>query len=137
MIDLTPERLAALKSAALAATGGEWRACGAGYEPPSVFGTMLAIRRELMAPGESCSCRTVWSLDADVPIIKAIEIADADAGEEIGVDASQARANARYVALASPAVVLGLLERIERLERIARSGTTDGFRRVVRHLREG
>ena len=112
MIDLTPERLAALKAVALAATGGEWRACigsALGQTVPSEEDF-----RRVSAGEESCSCRMVYAGEGP-PIVVAVSEADENYTAGEGVDASQARANARYVALASPAVVLGLLERIDRL----------------------
>jgi len=123
MVELTPERLAALKSAALSATPGEWHACIGSAAKSNWLD--LASRSPARSPnGESCKCRMVH-MEAGPPVIFALSDGDEDFTSGEGVPATQARANARYVAQASPAVMLAMGDRIAALEGMVQAFTPE------------
>jgi len=99
-VEVTTELLASIEHAANAAAPALWHACigsGAGE------------------PGESCKCRMVYGGEGP-PVAFAIAAEDESFTCGEGWSKEQARANARYIAAASPAVVLALVEHIRELE---------------------
>jgi hypothetical protein len=79
-----------IREAAEKATPGEWRVCG--------------------ASDGKCSCRLIWSVAADGVVAKAGCVEDAPEQEYEGFTVEQAALNQAYIALASPANILALLD---------------------------
>ncbi len=80
-----------LRAKAEAASRGEYRTCG--------------------ARGNRCSCRLVWNETDDAIIAQAVSRDDESMGGE-GYATEQAIKNAAFIAAASPAVVLALLDEL-------------------------
>lgn len=95
--------LVTLETAALAASPGPYHACGS----------------KRSTAGDSCVCRVIWSESADTCIALALSSEDGAYTDGEGASPEQARANARFMALAHPQTVLALVEEIRSL----RSGT--------------
>jgi len=114
-VEVTPELLESLRQAAEAASPGPWIPCIGSASKRHWF-DLPAGAPSVSPNGESCKCRMVYG-NSGPPVVYALFSGDESFTGGEGATAGQARANARFVGAANPAVVFALVERIRELER--------------------